>query len=148
MKYSTYIAAAERLSILGQKKKASSLVEHAVKQERRKIDELNFNILVGEVRRFDGAKFHSVQVLREREANTLMCIFHSDVNTHRICANLKSNGDVVWSDGNLFSDRQSVRSYEKLLCCLSSYHPDIKKLLSEIEVHKDSIRVLGRTFYI
>lgn len=148
MKYSTYIAAAERLSILGQKKKASSFVEHAIKQERKKIDDLNFNILVGEVRRFDGAKFHSAQVLREREANTLMCIFHSDNNTHRICANLKPNGDVVWTDGNLFSDRQSVRSYEKLLRCLSSYHPDIKKLLSEIESSRDSIRVVGRTFYL
>jgi len=148
MKYSTYIAAAERLSILGQKKKASALVDHAIMQERKKIDELNFNILVGEVRNFNGAKFHSVQVLREREANTLMCIFNSNVNTHRICANLRPGGDVVWSDGNLFSDRQSVRSYEKLLACLSSYHPEIKKLLSEIEVSRESIKVVGRTFYV
>jgi hypothetical protein len=148
MKYSTYIAAAEKLTLFGQKKRASALVSHAIQQEKKKIDELNFNILVGEVRPFKGAKFHSAQVLREREAHTIMCIFQSDVNTHRINAKIKPGGEVQWSDGNLFLDRQSVKSYEKLLEYLTDYQLDVQKMLDEIELSKENIRVVNRTFYI
>lgn len=148
MKYSTYIAAAEKLSLFGQKKKAAAIVAHANEMERKKIDDLNFNILVGEVRPFKGAKFHSAQVLREREANTIMCIFQSDVNTHRINAKVKPSGEVHWSDGNLFLDRQSVKSYERLLDYLTGYQQDVQKMLDEIEIRKENIKVVNRTFYI
>lgn len=148
MKYSTYVSAAERLSLLGQKKKAAELVSHALKQERKKIDRLNFDILVGEVRPFRDAKFHSAQVLRERESNTIMCIFQSDSNTHRICASIRQSGEVVYSDGNLFLDRKSVRSFEKLLEYLIGYQADVKKLLEEAEIDRNTIRVMSRTFYI
>lgn len=148
MKYSTYIAAAEKMSLFGQKKRAAAVVSHAIEMERKRIDELNFNILVGEVRPFKGAKFHSAQVLREREANTIMCIFQSDVNTHRISAKVKPSGEVQWSDGNLFLDRQSVKSFEKLLEYLTDYQQDVQKMLDEIELKKESIKVVNRTFYI
>ena len=148
MKYSTYVSAAERLSLLGQKKKAAELVSHALKQERKKIDQLNFDILVGEVRPFRDAKFHSAQVLRERESNTIMCIFQSDSNTHRICASIRQNGEVAYSDGNLFLDRKSVKSFEKLLEYRIGYQADVQKLLQEAEIDRKSIRVLSRTFYI
>lgn len=149
MKYSTYVSAAERLSLLGQKKKAAEFLAHALKQERKKIDQLNFDILVGEVRPFRDAKFHSAQILRERESNTLMCLFQSEsVNTHKICATIRQNGEVSYSDGNLFLDRKSVRSFEKLLEFLIGYQPDVKKLLDESGIDQKSIRVLNRTFYI
>jgi hypothetical protein len=148
MKYSTYISTAEKMSSLGQKKKASIMVAHAIEQQRKRINDLKFNILVGEVRPFKDAKFHSAQVLREREANTVTFIFKSDSNTHRIGARLKKDGSFLWSDGNLFLDRFSVRSFEKLVEYLSSYQPDIQKLLSEIEVDKESIKVINRTFYL
>ena len=83
MNYSTYASAAEKLSSFGQKQKALALIKHASDLEQKKINDLKFNILVGEVRPFKDAKFHSAQVLREREANTIMCIFQSDANTHR-----------------------------------------------------------------
>jgi len=61
MNYSTYISAAEKLSSLGQKQKALNFINHANELERKKINELKFNILVGEVRPFKDAKFHSAQ---------------------------------------------------------------------------------------
>lgn len=148
MNYSTYISAAEKLASFGQKQKALAIINHANEIEKRKIDELKFNILVGEVRPFKDAKFHSAQVMREREANTIMCIFQSDVNTHRINAKIKPGGEIRWSDGNLFLDRQSVKSYEKLLEYLTNYQNDVQRLLDEIELKKDDIKVVNRSFYI
>lgn len=148
MNYSTYISAAEKLASFGQKQKALLLIKHANKLEQKKIDDLKFNILVGEVRPFKDAKFHSVQVIREREANTIMCIFQSDVNTHRINAKIKPGGEVQWSDGNLFLDRHSVKSYERLLEYLTNYQSEVQKLLNEIDLKKDSIKVVNRSFYI
>jgi hypothetical protein len=148
MNYSTYASAAEKLASFGQKQKALALIKHASDLEQKKINDLKFNILVGEVRPFKDAKFHSAQVLREREANTIMCIFQSDANTHRINAKIKPGGEVQWSDGNLFLDRQSVKSYERLLDCLTNYQSDVQKLLSEIELKKDDLKVVNRTFYI
>lgn len=147
MNYSTYISAAEKLSSFGQKQKASNIISHANELEKRKIKDLKFNILVGEVRPFNDAKFHSVQILREREANTIMCIFQSDVNTHRINAKIKPGGEVRWSDGNLFLDRQSVKSYEKLLDYLSNQN-EVQKLLNEIDLKKEDLKVVNRSFYI
>ena len=148
MNYSTYASAAEKLSSFGQKQKALALIKHASDLELKKINDLKFNILVGEVRPFKDAKFHSAQIIREREANTIMCIFQSDVNTHRINAKIKPGGEVQWSDGNLFLDRQSVKSYERLLDYLTNYQNDVQKLLSEIELKKDDLKVVNRTFYI
>ena len=148
MNYSTYISAAEKLSSFGQKQKALLFIQHANDLEKKKIDDLKFNILVGEVRPFKDAKFHSAQIIREREANTIMCIFQSDVNTHRINAKIKPGGEVQWSDGNLFLDRQSVKSYEKLLDYLTTYQNEVQKLLTEIALKKDDLKVVNRSFYI
>ena len=148
MNYSTYISAAEKLSSFGQKQKALLFIKHANDLEKKKIDDLKFNILVGEVRTFKDAKFHSAQIIREREANTLMCIFQSNVNTHRINAKIKPGGEVQWSDGNLFLDRQSVKSYEKLLDYLTTYQNEVQKLLTEIALKKDDLKVVNRSFYI
>jgi hypothetical protein len=148
MNYSTYISAAEKLSSFGQKQKALLFIKHANFLEQKKIDDLKFNILVGEIRPFKDAKFHSVQVLREREANTIRCIFQSGVNTHLINAKIKPGGEVQWSDGNLFLDRQSVKSYERLLDYLTNYQNDVQKLLGEIELKKDDLRIINRSFYI
>jgi hypothetical protein len=149
MNYSTYISAAEKLSSFGQKQRASLFIKHANDLEQKKIDDLKFNILVGEVRPFKDARFHSVQVIREREANSIMCIFQSDTNnTHRINAKIKPGGEVQWSDGNLFLDRQSVKSYERLLDYLTSYQNDVQKLLGEIEIKREDLKIINRSFYI
>jgi hypothetical protein len=148
MKYSTYISAAEKLSSFGQKQKAIDLIDHANDLERKKINNLKFNILVGEVRPFKNAKFHSALIVKEKEANTIMCIFQSDTNTHRVNAKIKQGGEIRWSDGNLFLDRQSVKSYEKLLGHLTNYRNDVQKLLGDIDLNRDDLKVVNRSFYI
>ena len=45
MNYSTYISAAEKLSSFGQKQKALLFIKHANDLEKKKIDDLKFNIL-------------------------------------------------------------------------------------------------------
>ena len=70
------------------------------------------------------------------------------VNTHRINAKIKPDGEVQWSDGNLFMDRQSVKSYQRLLDYLTNYQSDFQKLLGEIEIKRDDIKVVNRSFYI
>ena len=95
MNYTTYISAAEKLMTFGQKNKANSLIEHANKIEERKISELKFNILVGEVKEFKDAKFTEARVLREKEANTIMFIFKSgNDNTHRINTTINKDGSI------------------------------------------------------
>lgn len=149
MDYTTYISAAENLATLGQKNIANSFVEHANKMEQRKISELKFDILVGEVKVFKNAKFFESSVIREREANTIMLIFKSDGdNTHRINATINKDGSVKWQSGNLLLDRHSVKNLDKLLKHISNYKKDIVKVLSDMKIDKKNLKVINRTFYI
>jgi len=90
MNYTTYISAAEKLATFGQKNKSMEIIKHAIGMEERKIKELEFDILVGEVKPFNGAKFLSSRVIREKEGITIIFIFTSgdpllpNSNTHRI----------------------------------------------------------------
>ena len=149
MDYTTYISAAENLATLGQKNIANSFVEHANKMEQRKISELKFDILVGEVKVFKNAKFFESSVIREREANTIMIIFKSDGdNTHLINATINKDGSVKWQSGNLLLDRHSVKNLDKLLKHISNYKKDIVKVLSDMKIDKKNLKVINRTFYI
>ena len=149
MNYTTYISAAEKLSTLGQKKIASSFIEHANKIEERKISELKFNILVGETKPFKDAKFTEARVLREKEANTIMFIFKSgNDNTHRINTTINKDGSVKWQSGNLLLDRHSVKNLDKLLKHISNYKKDIVKVLGDMKIDKKNLKVINRTFYI
>jgi len=147
MNYSTYISAAEKLKSYGQTEKASVLVKHANDVEEKKIKEIDFDILVGEVKPFNGAKFHSVRVLREKEGNTVMCIFKSGENTHRINSTIKSDGTLVWSDGNLFNNRRSANNFSRLLNHLKNYQKDVRKVLKEMSLEGKEINLLTRTYY-
>lgn len=149
MNYTTYISAAEKLMTFGQKNKANSLIEHANKIEERKISELKFNILVGEVKEFKDAKFTEARVLREKEANTIMFIFKSgNDNTHRINTTINKDGSVKWESGNLFFDRHSVKNFDKLLRHITNYQKDIISVLSNMSISKEAINLVNRTFYI
>lgn len=146
MNYSTYISAADKLSSLGQKDLSKRFIEHANSLEDKKISIFKFDILVGEVKEFKGAKYHSIQVLRERECNTLITIFTSGENTHRINSTIKPNGELVWNDGNLFSNRKSVNDFTKLVNHLKLYKKDLKKILKEMGIDGDLSTRL-RTYY-
>lgn len=149
MNYTTYISAAEKLNTFGQKKLANSFIEHANEIEKRKISELKFNILVGEVKAFRDAKFTEARVLREKEANTIMLIFKSgNDNTHRINTTINKDGSVKWQSGNLFLDRYSVKNFDKLLRHITNYQKDIINVLAGMSIDKKDINLVNRTFYI
>lgn len=149
MNYTTYISAAEKLSTLGQKKLASSFIEHANKIEERKISELKFNILVGETKPFKDAKFTEARVLREKEANTIMFIFKSgNDNTHIINSTINKDGSVKWQSGNLFLDRHSVKNFDKLVKHITNYKKDIIDVTKVMSIGKKDINIISRTFYI
>lgn len=147
MNYTTYISASEQVSTLGQKDLAKRFIKHANDIVSKQLNTFNFDILVG-VKPFIGAKFVETRILREKESNTIMFIFKSGANTHRINTTLKSNGDIVWHDGNLFNNRNSVRHLESLTKIVVEYNRDIQKLLSEMNLQADQLRLVHRTFYI
>lgn len=148
MKYSVYMSLAQRLRSYGQKEKALEVIKHANSIEEKKINQIDFDILVGRVKPFKGAKFDSVQVLREKEGNTIMCIFKSGLNnTHRINSTIKSDGSLVWSDGNLFENRLSVNNFNKLVNHLKNYNKDIRNILEEMSLVDSEIKVVPRTYY-
>lgn len=154
MNYTTYISAAEKLTTFGQKNKSMCIIKHAIEMEERKIKELEFDILVGEVKPFNDAKFISARVIREKEGNTIMFIFASgspfglNSNTHRINTTINKDGSIKWHEGNLFLNRKSVKSFDKLVKHLFNYQKDMIKVLTELSLNKDAINILSRTFYI
>jgi YD repeat-containing protein len=147
--YSTYISAADKLSQYGQKTKADRLKSHADQMEMNRINEISFDILVGETRVFNNAKFIKANVSRESNANGILCVFNSEPNnTHRIFATINKDGTVVWRDYNKFANRKSVNDYQRLLKMIANFNVEIKKLLSEMNLTPADIKVESRTFYI
>jgi hypothetical protein len=148
MNYSVYISAAKEVSTLGQTDLAKKFIKHANSLEERKIAYLKFDVLVGSTKTFSGAKYDSFRVIREKEAVTLMFIFKSGENTHRINATLNLDGKITWCDGNLFSNRISVNSFVKLIYHLTNYNKNILDILKEKEISVNDLQVINRTFYI
>lgn len=153
--YSTYISAADRLSQHGQKSRAEKIKSHAVSGEMKKINDMSFDILVGDSRVFNNAKFHSVQVMREKNANGVMMIFTSDPssgrgssNTHKVLSTINNDGSVTWRDFNKFASRRSVNDYQTALRKISEIQPDIKKMMEDMNLSPSDLRVVSRTFYI
>lgn len=146
--YSTYTNAASRLKQHGQRAKALKLSSHADDMEMKKINQMSFDVLVGETRPFNDAKFKSVGVLRESGAKGVVCIFESGNNTHRVLSTINNDGSVVWRDYNKFANRKSVNEYQKLLRMLGEFQPEVKKLLEEMSLTPESLTVVSRTFYI
>jgi hypothetical protein len=148
MDYTTYISAAKQVSSLGQKELSLKFIKHAELLEEMKIIDMKFDILVGEVKSFRDAKFQSVRVIREKEGNTIVFIFHSGDNTHRVNVTISKDGSISWLDGNKFSNRHSVNSFIKLFKHLKNYKKDIIKLLEELSLNDSDLNFLNRTFYI
>ena len=148
MNYSVYISAAKEVSSLGQSDLAKKFTEHANSLEERKISDLKFDILVGQTKTFKAARFESFRVIREKEAVTLMFIFKSGENTHRINTTLNNDGKIIWCDGNLFSNRVSVNSFIKLIYHLTNYNKSILDVLKEKQISVNDLQVINRTFYI
>ena len=148
MDYTTYISAANQVSSLGQKDLSLKFIKHAESLEEMKIIDMKFDILVGSVKVFNDAKFQSARVIREKEGNTIIFIFTSGDNTHRVNVTVNKDGSVAWLDGNKFSNRQSVNSFIKLFNHLKNYKKDIIKLLDELSLNETNLKFSNRTFYI
>ena len=148
MEYTTYISASEKLSNYGQKARSIELAEYANMLERKKINVLSFDMLVGNIREFKGAKFESIRVIKENSATSILSIFTYESNTFRINSTIDSNGEISWREGNLFSNRLSVKNYEKLIKIVCLYQSDMKKMLSEKSLTVNDIKVQNRTFYL
>ena len=148
MRYTTYVSAADKLSALGQKELAKRFLSHANQIVNKMVSEYDFDILVGGVKAFNGAKFAETRILREKESNTVMFIFRSGTNTHRINATLRNNGELVWHEGNHFCNRRSVRHFERLIEIISEYNKDFQKLLHEMSLKTSDLKVTHRTFYL
>lgn len=148
MRYTTYISAADKLSALGQKELAKRFLSHANQIVEKRVSEFDFDVLVGHVKAFNGAKFVETRVLREKESNTIMFIFKSGSNTHRINTTVRHTGEIVWHDGNHFCNRKSVRFFERLVGIIVEYNKDLQKLLYEMGLKPTDLKITHRTFYL
>lgn len=147
LQHSTYSSAADKLKSHGQRDRADKMISHSIGNQTQQIKKMSFDILVGP-KEFKNAKFEKAQTLRESGSKGVTLIFSSgENNTHRILASVKENGDVVWRDGNKFSNRKSVNDFQKALRSLASFQSDIKKMIEEIGLTPDSLNVVTRTFY-
>ena len=86
--YSTYMSAADKISSYGQTDRAEEIKTHAVNMARQIIDSMSFGILVGNVRPFPNAKFHTARIFKSGTAYTLQVIFKSDDNTHIVTSSI------------------------------------------------------------
>lgn len=148
MRYTTYISAADKLSALGQKDLAKKFLSHASEIVNKRVSEFDFDILVGQVKIFNSAKFVEARILREKEANTIMFIFKSGSNTHRINTTLRHNGEIVWHEGNHFANRKSVKSFERLVSVIVEYSKDLQTLLNEMQLDTSRLKLIHRTLYL
>lgn len=148
LKYSTYSSAVDKLSQYGQKSRAERIKSHAEEMELLHINDMKFDILVGESRTFPGAKYQSVQVMRETASKAILMVFSSGDNTHRVLANINADGTIVWRDFNKFANRRSVNEYQRAIRLLASFNPAVKKLVDEMGLSPESLNVVSRTFYI
>ncbi len=148
LNYSTYTSAADKLAKHGQKSRSIDIMTHANEMEHKSIKSMTFDILVGETRTFNDAKFEKMMVSREKEAIGIAVIFKSDSNTHSVLSTLNKDGSVVWKESNKFANRISVNKFQKVLRVLAAFQPDFKKLLDEMGILPENIKVVPRTFYI
>lgn len=146
--YSTYTKAADKLAQHGQKARAEKIRAHASERELESVKRMTFDILVGETRSFNDAKFKSASTIRESGSKGILCIFESGTNTHRVFSTINPDGSVVWRDYNKFANRKSVNEYQKLIRLLSTFQPEIKKLLEEMNLTPEKLIVVSRSFYI
>lgn len=145
--YSTYMSAADKIASYGQTNRAEEIKTHAVNMARKIIDSMSFGILVGNVRPFPNAKFHSGRIFKSGTAYTLQVIFKSDDNTHIVTSKVSDNGEISWTDGNRFMNRGSAIKFQQLVQQLGKFQSDFVSFLEEHDLKTDDFKVVLRTFY-
>lgn len=145
--YSTYISAADKIASYGQTDRAEDIKAHAKNMARMIIDEMTFGILVGNVRPFPHAKFHSGRIFKSGTDWKLQVIFKSDEHTHNVTCKVTDSGEVTWTDGNKFMNRGSAIKFQQLIQQLAKFQPDFVGFLNEYGLKVDDLKVIIRTFY-
>jgi hypothetical protein len=145
--HSTYMRAADKVALFGQKDKAKELRDHANNMSRKVVDDMTFGIMVGNIKPFPEAKFTSLDIFRTGDGWALQGIFQSGNNTHRIGCSVSDEGEVVWKDGNKFIDRKSVIKFQKAIISLANTQNELIDFLKENELQPDDIKLVQRTFY-
>jgi hypothetical protein len=145
--YSTYMSAADKIASYGQTKRSEEIKAHAKDMARMIINDMDFDILVGSVRPFPGAKFHTGRVFKSGTAWTLQVIFKSGENTHNVTCQLTVGGEITWTEGNKFMNRKSAIKFQQLVQQLAKYQPDFVGFLNEYQLNSDDLKVVLRTFY-
>ena|ERR1035437_1286484 len=145
--YSTYSSASKKLKSFGQEGKADKMIKHAESREKEKINDYSFDLLIGNVKVIPDAKFDSIDVMKEKTANSITGYFNAPGNKYRIKAIISNDGMITWSDGNKFSNRKSANNYLIVIKAVARYEVKFKKLLEEMKITADDLKLSYRTFY-
>ena len=147
--YSTYMSAADKMAAYGQTKKAEEVRSHAKKMAMMLIQNMDFDILVGSVKEFPGAKFDNARIFKSGTAWTLQVIFQSSGNyTHSVMSKVTDTGEITWQEGNKFMNRKSAIKFGQLIEQLCIFQPDFVGFLKEYNLNGSDLKLIQRTYYL
>lgn len=147
--YSTYMRAADKMAGYGQTKKSEEVKSHAKKMAMMVIKNMDFDILVGSVKEFPNAKFHTARIFKSGTAWTLQVIFQSEGNyTHSITSKVTEGGEISWQEGNKFMNRKSTIKFGQLIEQLCQYQPDFVGFLKDYNLNSGDLKLIQRTYYL
>ena len=147
--YSTYMSAADKMANYGQVKKSEEVKAHAKNMYMMIIKNMEFDILVGNVKEFPMAKFISARIFKSGTAWTLQTMFESNGGyTHNVISKVTNEGEVSWQEGNKFMNRKSVIKFGQLIEQLCLFQPDFVGFLKEYNLNSGDLKLIQRTYYL
>jgi len=147
--YSTYMSAADKMAGYGQVKKAEEVKSHAKNMAMMLIKNMEFDILVGNVKEFPMAKFLNARVFKSGTAWTLQVMFESNGGyTHSVMSKATPEGEISWQEGNKFMNRKSVIKFGQLIEQLCLFQPDFVGYLKEYNLNSGDLKLIQRTYYL
>jgi len=147
--YSTYMRAADKMSGYGQTKKAEEVKSHAKNMAMMLIKNMDFDILVGSVKEFPGAKFLNARIFKSGTAWTLQVMFESNGGyTHSVMSKVTESGEITWQEGNKFMNRKSAIKFGQLIEQLCLFQPDFVGFLKEYNLNSGDLKLIKRTYYL
>jgi hypothetical protein len=146
--YSTYMRAADKMFNYGQTKKSEEVKVHAKNMAMTIIKNMDFDILVGSVKQFPGAKFLNARIFKSGTAWTLQVMFESTGDyTHNVMSRVTEGGEISWQEGNKFMNRKSVIKFGQLIEQLCQFQPDFVGFLKEYNLNSGDLKLIQRTYY-
>ena len=147
--YSTYMSAADKMAGYGQTKKAEEVKSHAKSMSMMLIKNMEFDILVGNVKEFPMAKFLNARIFKSGTAWTLQVMFESNGGyTHNVISKVTPEGEISWQEGNKFMNRKSAIKFGQLIEQLCLFQPDFVGFLKEYNLNSGDLKLIQRTYYL